>query len=76
MAEKVAKRPGVWGQCLGCGTPLNPIGTAPFRVGGTPGGDKLLLGELAELGEDLVTFEVLACPRCRRVELRVPRNPE
>jgi hypothetical protein len=32
----------------------------------------LLFGEWAELGEDLLRLDALACGRCRRVELRVP----
>ena len=31
-----------------------------------------LVGEWAELGEDMLSFEVLACTACRRVELRIP----
>ncbi len=62
-----------WGDCLRCGTPLQPVGIESFRVGGTSGGWKLLpFGGLGELSEDLLDFEVFACPRCRKVELRVP----
>ncbi len=60
--------------CLGCGTMLHSMGIEQFRVGGTSGGWKLLLGEWAELGEGMVPFEVLTCPSCGRVELRVPRR--
>ena len=51
---------------------MRSIGVEPFRVGGTTGGWKLLVGEWAELGEDMLSFEVLACTACRRVELRLP----
>jgi len=47
------------------------MGVEQFRVGGTSGGWKLLFGELAELGEQMLPFELLACGRCRRVEMRV-----
>ena len=60
------------GKCLACGTPLVTIGAEKFRVGGTTGGWKLVFGEWAELGEDMLHMEVFACPKCRRVELRVP----
>ena len=60
--------------CLRCGTALQSIGTEDFRVGGTSGGWKLLFGEWAEVGEDMLTLEVLACPNCRKVELRVPQR--
>jgi len=40
-----------------------------FRVGGTGGGWKLLLGEWAELGESMIPLQVYVCPRCGRIEL-------
>jgi len=43
-----------------------------FRTGGTGGGWKLLFGELAELGEGTIPLELLACRRCRHIELRLP----
>ena len=58
--------------CLRCGGELRSIGVEQFRIGGSSGGWKLLFGEWAELGEDLLSLEVLACTRCRRVEMRVP----
>jgi len=57
---------------IACHGPLQSIGVERFRVGGTSGGWKLLFGEWAELGEDLLAFEVLACTSCRRAEFRVP----
>jgi len=59
-------------RCIACHNAMRSIGVEPFRVGGTSGGWKLLFGEWAELGEDMLSFEVLACTACRRVELRVP----
>jgi hypothetical protein len=50
------------------------MGTEQFRVGGTSGGWKLLFGEWAEVGEDMLSLEVLACPSCMKVELRVPKQ--
>lgn len=41
-------------------------------VGGTSGGWKLLFGEWAVLGEEMLKLEVRACPRCAHVEFRVP----
>jgi hypothetical protein len=58
--------------CLRCKTPTRSFGVEEFRVGGTTGGWKLVFGELAELGEGKLRFEILACPACRHVELRVP----
>lgn len=48
------------------------MGVEQFRVGGTSGGWKLLFGEWAELGEQLLPLELLACGSCRHVEARVP----
>lgn len=44
-------------------------GKANFRVGGTSGGWKLLFGEWAELGEEMLPFHVYICPKCGKVEL-------
>lgn len=63
---------GGYGNCLRCGVAVELVGIESFRVGGTSGGWKMLFGELAELGEGMMDFEVFACPRCRKVELRVP----
>ena len=60
--------------CLRCGAPMQSMGVEEFRVGGTSGGWKLLFGEWAELGEDLLKLEVLGCQSCGYVELRVPRR--
>jgi hypothetical protein len=61
-----------YGHCLRCGTAVEAVGIESFRVGGTSGGWKIFFGELAELGEDMIDFEIFACPNCRKVELRVP----
>ena len=58
--------------CLRCGSHLESMGTEEFRTGGTTGGWKLLFGEWAELGENMLPLEVFACSTCRHVELRVP----
>jgi hypothetical protein len=60
--------------CLRCGGALTSMGVETFRTGGTSGGWKLLFGELAELGEDMIPLEILACSNCRRVEMRLPQT--
>ena len=57
--------------CIRCGGTMTSMGVEEFRVGGTSGGWKLLFGELAELGEETLPLEVLACGTCHRVEFRV-----
>jgi hypothetical protein len=59
-------------RCVRCGESLYPLGVVDFRVGGRTGGAHLLLGQWAEVGESKIDFEVLACPACRRIELRIP----
>jgi len=59
-------------RCLRCDSPLQSMGVEQFRTGGTSGGWKLLLGEWAELGEEMLPLELLVCPSCRRVDIRVP----
>ena len=66
-----AGRPGP-NECLRCGSQVRSMGVEEFRVGGTSGGWKLLFGEWAELGEDMLKLEVLACAVCGHVELRTP----
>jgi hypothetical protein len=61
-------------ECLRCGVELRDLGTAEFRIGGTRGGWKLFFGEWAELGEDMVTLDLLACPKCRHIEMRLPKG--
>ena len=61
--------------CLRCGATIESLGVEQFRVGGSSGGWKLLFGEWAELGEELLSLEVLGCLRCRKVEMRVPAQP-
>jgi hypothetical protein len=61
-----------YGDCLRCGERLQAVGYESFRVGGTSGGWHMIFGNLAELGEGMLDFEVFACPSCRKVELRVP----
>jgi len=58
--------------CLRCGAPLQVVGIEEFRTGGTAGGWKLLFGEWAELGENMLRLDVRACTSCRTVDLRVP----
>lgn len=59
-------------RCLRCEVSLEMLGTREFRTGGTTGGWKLLFGEWAELGEDMIELEIWTCPKCRRVELYMP----
>jgi hypothetical protein len=58
--------------CLRCGGVLQSMGVEEFRTGGTSGGWKLLVGEWAELGEEMLKLEVLACGSCGFVEMRMP----
>ncbi len=61
-------------ECLRCHDVMQSMGVEAFRVGGTSGGWKMLFGEWAELGEQMIQLEAFACPSCRMVELRVPEG--
>lgn len=56
-------------KCTYCGQNAQFVYTAKFRVGGTSGGAKLLLGEWAELGEEMIPMYVFVCPNCGKIEL-------
>ena len=71
-AESDATQDEGYGHCLRCGTPVEAVGIESFLVGGTSGGWHMFLGNLADLGEGTLDFEIFACPSCRKVELRVP----
>lgn len=61
-------------KCLQCGVSMDRLGINSFRTGGASGGWHLLFGDLAELGEQKVEFEIWACPHCRRVEFYLPEK--
>jgi hypothetical protein len=56
-------------KCSYCGQNAQFVYTAQFRVGGTSGGAKLILGEWAELGESMIPMYVFVCPNCGKIEL-------
>ena len=56
-------------KCTACGQNTQYVYAAQFRVGGTSGGIKLLLGEWAELGESMIPMYVFVCPNCGKIEL-------
>jgi hypothetical protein len=60
--------------CLRCRNELHSLGEVELRTGGTTGAWKLLFGEWAELGEGKMRVDVLACPACRRLELKLPES--
>jgi hypothetical protein len=45
-----------------------PSQKASFRIGGTPGEWKLIFGEWAELGENLLPLEIYICAKCGRIK--------
>lgn len=74
MDERVTRDDRPLDACLRCGNQIESLGVEQFRVGGSSGGWKLLLGEWAELGEGMLPMEVLHCPACGHVELRTPQR--
>ncbi len=65
---------GIVRKCTYCGQNAQYVYTAQFRVGGTSGGLKLLIGEWGELGETMIPMYVFVCPNCAKVELIATRS--
>lgn len=59
-------------QCVRCETAMEFLGQERFRVGGQVGGWGMLLGELNQLGEDVLVLDAYRCAKCRRVEFFDP----
>jgi hypothetical protein len=55
-------------ECANCKKPMEPLGQVPIRVGGTSGGWHLVLGNWADLDEDVLPLDVYRCVKCKRVE--------
>jgi len=51
-------------KCFSCGVEMQFAQKIPFRIDGTSGTWKLLVGEWAELGEEMLSLDVYVCPRC------------
>ncbi len=58
--------------CLRCGATLQSMGVEHFRSGGMTGAAKFFLGNLGEVGEEIVPLKMLVCVSCRHVEFRAP----
>jgi len=54
-------------KCYSCGTDMQFAQRIPFRIKGTPGLWKLVFGEWAELGEEMLNFDVYVCPSCGEI---------
>ena len=63
MSESEVKK------CYSCGIEMVFTQRVPFRIRGTPGVWKLIFGEWAELGEEMLSFDVYLCPKCGRIKL-------
>lgn len=56
-------------KCTFCGQNAQYLFTAQFRVGGTSGPIKLLIGEWGEVGENMIPMYVFVCPNCAKIDL-------
>ena len=63
MSESEVKK------CYSCGIEMQFAQKVPFRIKGTPGYWKLVFGEWAELGEEMLSFDVYVCPSCGEIRL-------
>jgi len=51
-------------KCYSCGTEMQFAQRIPFRIKGTPGLWKLVIGEWGELDEEMLSLDVFVCPKC------------
>ena len=56
-------------KCYSCNVEMQFAQKVPFRIKGTPGMWKLLFGEWAELGEEMLSLDVYVCPKCGEIRL-------
>jgi len=55
-------------QCSTCTIEMEAIIDVPYRIRGSREGWTLLFGEWAELGEDMLSFDLYVCHQCGRVQ--------
>lgn len=63
MSEKEVKK------CYSCSVEMQFAQKVPFRIKGTRGIWKLMFGEWAELGEEMLSFDVYLCPKCGHIKM-------
>jgi predicted RNA-binding Zn-ribbon protein involved in translation (DUF1610 family) len=56
-------------KCYFCDVEMQFAEKVPFRIKGTPGFWKLIVGEWAELGEEMLSLDVYVCTKCGEVRL-------
>jgi len=56
-------------KCYSCDAEMQYAEKIPFRIKGTPGFWKLIVGEWAELGEEMLYLNVYVCTKCGEVRL-------
>ena len=56
-------------KCYFCDVEMQFAEKVPFRIKGTPGFWKLIVGEWAELGEEMLYLNVYVCTKCGEVRL-------
>ena len=76
MSQPSDPAPSQGRNCSACGTPLHARSVQVARIGGTKGFLHSMLGGLDDLDEVVVDVQAVACPKCRRVEIRVVHDME
>jgi len=56
-------------KCYSCDVDTEAVLDVPFRIGGSSGGWHLMFGQWAELGEELLSFNLYICHQCGRVQM-------
>ena len=54
--------------CPACRGEMQSLGQIPLRVGGSGGGWHLIFGNLADVAETVLAFDVYRCQGCGRLE--------
>ena len=55
--------------CSSCKIPMERTGNVPFRIGGYAGVRRLIIGDVADVAEHLLSVDLYLCPKCWSIQL-------
>jgi Double zinc ribbon len=55
--------------CFSCKIPMERTRDVPFRISGYAGARRLVIGEVGELAERLLSVDFYICPKCMSIQL-------
>jgi predicted RNA-binding Zn-ribbon protein involved in translation (DUF1610 family) len=56
-------------QCSSCKIPMEQTRDVPFRIGGYAGVRRLIIGQVADVAEHLLSVDLYICPKCGNIQL-------